>query len=310
MKLLHRFSIVLLLSLIHNPLLAYCESAGPAALRVRDVTYEIEVTAVQNEQEALRYNYTITGKHTLLHKDLLIKYQSRFDHPRNLHLVENNKLLITGEEIRSHGNWLALIDLRKEQLEGQYLCYGYWLSPGNRYLACTTWHPRFDFHSQYLIAIHDFLGESVSTPLAQPDQANPEYAFGWIVFPEENVRKKSGDVSLTKGFTLQSPVLWEKNDTLLFFFVYEEEKNYLVMIDISSGLSKPSVFRKYIDVNAILHWDRMRSDSIERFKKRTFPFFADSLELTGQFTIIAHSSSLYYDNKLEFSLDDLQCTFE
>jgi len=146
----------------------------------------------------------------------------------------------------SHGQYVDIIDLKKKKEENSFLCYDYWMSPSGRYMAFTTWHPRMDMIRQYLLAVHDFYEDSLTTPLANKDKPNPAHACGWVVFPEENVRKKSGDVTLTKGFTILSPVKWEENESSIFFHILDidSQESHPVAVDLKGGINNPVIIRK------------------------------------------------------------------
>jgi hypothetical protein len=82
------------------------------------------------------------------------------------------------------------------------------------------------------------------------------------------------------------------------------------MIDIKSSLDNPAIFRKYIDFKQLLHWDIMSKDDKERYQNEKFSFYSNKIELTDKFTIIAYSDYSFLDSKIEFTLDDIECTFE
>jgi len=165
-----------------------------------------------------------------------------------------NDLLVVFGEIRNSASVVTIFDLEKGREKDSILCYAPKLSETKRYLVYRKFYPRFAEPpaTSSLLLVYDLQAKPLSNRLTE----KAEYV-GRPIFPEENVHKQSTNVwiELPEQRHLVHPwagYIWLDQDSKVVFVDKYAGENWLVLVDLSSGLDKVEIRRRKIDVAKIL----------------------------------------------------------
>ncbi len=226
-----------------------------------------------------------------------------------------NRGLLIGELPGSGGN-MTIININEGKVQDNIWAYGCSISPSKRFLVYKTWHPRLGPMNlrKSIVLIYDITGTQASNRFPTVTEYSYRNA-GLPIFPEANayfaasdpnslgdgtIDLKAYDVNLDDEYGVLSPFLWSDDEKQLVFFVFnrDEQTNHLVQIDLSNGVENPAIFRKFIDVNALIKWDIMLDVTKKELEKRPCRFGVKSLQWAkDKNRIIVHPYPQYWLNK-------------
>ncbi len=210
-----------------------------------------------------------------------IKYQNAFQDLFRAEMVDQNLLLVFGNLPRD-GGCITICDIQKEKWIETLRCHKYDFSPSRNYLIYETWYPRLappDARKSILM-LYDFKRCEENKPIINTLSDFPPLAIGWPIFPEEPAALQSSDISLFSEYSILSPFLWSTGEREFIVVIYDEtvSENFIVRIDLNDGIDHPRIKRKPIDVDSLIHWDRMRDSTRNEFMKRPFRFFVQEMK--------------------------------
>lgn len=190
------------------------------------------------------------------------------------------KLIVFGEEAALHSSIITLIGLHDGKEIDSMAGFGTTMSETGRYLSYRKFYPLQTADPPVksdLVLIYDLSDSPDGNRLRgeaayRNDPIGRLIEVGHPVYPETNASKKNYRVwirdekgrhtIIPKGF------FWFDDDRKIAFGDQVGGENYLVVIDISNGLDKPIIHKKWINILPLLRPEDRQDDSLINEAKR------------------------------------------
>jgi len=222
--------------------------------------------------------FTFSVHHKLTQQDSIIEMENMTTEIGEIKIVKD-RLVIFGDV--SNAAWgVTILDLKRHKEIDFIICYRPQLSETKRYLIYEKFYPRFSpEEASDLILIYD-LEQSPEDNRVEEKYKNirekskrvgdPGYLIasenvGYPIYPEENIAKQTYFVWVPspeeRHFILtRGKYLWLDQDNKILFVDGYGGENWLVLVDLSKGLSKMTIKKKIIDVASVLTLDPKTPD--------------------------------------------------
>ena len=267
-----------------------------------------------------------------INREVSIRIQNKKDgrlkefvHRESLHKINElafciaDKAVLIGQ-LAHGGDSVTILDVKKGEVQDVIRAYGYSISPSKQFLVYKSWYPRLGPARlrKSIVLIYNLANSASSnrTPCIN------EYSYrnaGFPIFPEANAyfvasdpncldgasNLKPYDVNLDGEYYVTSPFLWSDNRKELVFFAYNrnEQRNYLVRIDLNSGMDKVTIFRKPVNMADLVKWDVISDVTKKELTEKPYRLGVKSLDWSDKNKIVVEPYQQYWlDKKLEMLL--------
>ena len=240
--------------------------------------------------ESVTLHITARGISASTHVVLSPRMQDIYD----LTFVAGDRLLVIAT-LPYGGYSVTQVDLPSASVHPPLWCHDYSIAATSHAAVFLSWHPRqttVGGNRSILLAV-DFLHPRDDFSEFKTGRFFEENRRGYPIFPELNAREKTYDITLFERWALLSPVLWADDGSRLAFigFFEADEKNALVLIDLSRGLDNVSIRRKDIDLKAYLEKAELTPQVRASFDRRIPRLLAKALRWEDHDTVVVEQTT-------------------
>lgn len=229
--------------------------------------------------------------------------------------IFQGKLIIMGEEANLHSPVTTLIDLKNREEADSFIGFGNTLSTTGRFLIYRKFYPPQTAEPPVmsdLVLVYDLAdsadgnrmrGEDayrndpigrlteVGHPIYPESYAGKKHYRVWV--PEENKRH----AIIPNGF------FWFDHDLKIAFGDRTGDEDYLVVVDLSNGLTHPVIHRMQIDLRSLLRPEDRENPSLLHEAQ---PLKLESVLVVknGKIKVRISSRVPLQDNSLEFPFEE------
>ncbi|MBI3597445.1 MAG: hypothetical protein HY203_09860 [Nitrospirae bacterium] len=229
--------------------------------------------------------------------------------------IFQGKLIVMGEEANLHSPVTTLIDLKNREEADSFIGFGNTQSPTGRFLSYRKFYPPQTAEPPVmsdLVLVYD-LADSAAGNRMRGEDAYRNDPIGWLtevghpIYPESNAGKKHYRVWVpeeNKRHTIiPNGFFWFDHDRKIAFGDQIGDEDYVVVVDLSSGLTQPVIHRMEIDLRSLLRPEDRENATILHEAK---PLKLESVQdlKNGKIEVRISSRVPLRDNRLEFPFEE------
>ena len=188
--------------------------------------------------------------------------------------IFQGKLIVVGEEANLHSPVTTLIDLKNREEADSLIGFGITVSPTGRFLSYRKFYPPQTAEPPVmsdLVLVYD-LADSADGNRMRGEDAYRNDPIGRLtevghpIYPESNAGKKHYRVWVPeenkRHAIIPNGFFWLDHDRKIAFGDQIGEEDYLVVVDLSNGLTHPVIHRMPIDLRSLLRPEDRENPSI------------------------------------------------
>lgn len=229
--------------------------------------------------------------------------------------ISKGKMVVFGEEATLHFAVTTVINLENRQEIDSFIGFGSTLSETGRFLSFRKFYPPETAEPATmsdLVLVYD-LNDSANENRLRGEDAYKHDPMGRLVevghpiYPEGHAGKKNYRVWVRdenrRHTVIPNGFFWLDHDHKIAFGDQIGGENYLIVVDLSDGLTRPLIHKVGINVLSLLKPEDRQNESLFQEAKRLGLESVEDLK-NGKVRIRVSSPVRLQDNSLELSLEE------
>jgi hypothetical protein len=219
-----------------------------AEIKFESNTYYIYVKSIKDNNRECKKNIALEFENKKLETKKEIIFCNRTVKISNINLLDGENILVHGE-LENGGDILTIINVNNGNIIDTIWGRDMSVSKDMKMMAYKFRYPPHGLPLYYsdVLLVYDFSRTPLENSMNKSSITDPEQR-GFILYPDENrTNKKYYTIAQSENeqHNITSPLVWNKNS--IFFLDSLGGKTYLVIIDISDGLSNPKATIRELD---------------------------------------------------------------
>jgi len=173
---------------------------------------------------------------------------------KNLHLFENNKLVVHGNLERA--DIIYVVECKAHKVLDMFWCYDPLLIPSNRFWVYEKFYPYHGLKSiqSTVVLVYDMDRTPLENRVPVEGYTEwPKVQVGLPIYPKPYVDAKTYVLPRQQQenpfwYLRSSPFLWSADGNDVVFLCNHEKQTYIVRVNISAGVDKPRIFEAPVNV--------------------------------------------------------------
>jgi hypothetical protein len=233
--------------------------AGATPVAAEDERYQVHLAGSgeswydPNMGSRMKFSFKVLHKTT--REEALLTLDNLTTAVKDIQVV-GDRLVVFGEEPTARASVITFFHLKTGQVVDTLLAYDYSLSKTGRYLAYRKFYPAQSDppSTSALILLYDLQADPSENRLKPEKRLDPfdqMVEVGHPVYPEWNVSRKSYRVWVQdhhqRHHLISKRFAWFDEDRKLVFGEQVGDQNFLVVLDLSNGITGPEIYRMPIE---------------------------------------------------------------